>query len=591
MPTCAFNARYLFTCAIPFKCYLVTRLLGQSFAAQTVAWQDMFKLGLTQLFHRAARVCAATARRLLRPSAIALLWLVAQSGLHHNALATSPEAAARAAFPTAYGYGARARQWHKAKIVFVDRLSDSNPSIPGELRYALNEITGPRIIIFRIGGTIRATRTFFIEAKDSDVYIAGQTAPGGGITIRGNSIRFGKDLIRIVKARNVIIRFLRLRLGKGPEPGTGDNLSIVGSSNIMLDHLSLSWSNDENLGIFNPKDGRIQNLTVQNNLLAEPLAPHSTNFLITTEPDFTNRRNPLARLDQIKNISIHRNVFTHATHRAPMVAATRAMIANNLTYNWEYFALGTNGNSSVDYVNNILVEGPLSRSEKFNVFAHQTFVFDPLDPPQDRYDVRDPKVFYMPLASIYNHGNYRDYFSPDHEDGIFDAWPEYVERIGLSNQLYACDGTDWRCLKNNRRRTPLSDRSARPYPIARASQALSNELVARAGASRRLTCAGNWYVNRDRVDKRIINELRRRISHRTTTPSPTSPAVVGGYDRIRRGVACADADNDGMPDKFELRYGLNASRNNALEDVDRDGYRNIEEYLNATDPTVPDRDN
>ncbi len=498
---------------------------------------------------------------------------------------------AGAAFPGAYGYGARARQWQNAKVVFVTRLSDSNPTVAGELRYALNEVSGPRIIVFRIGGTIRTTRTLFIEASDSDVYIAGQTAPGGGITIRANSARFDKDLIRIVNSRNVVMRFLRLRLGKGPEPGSGDNLSIIGSSNILLDHLSFSWSNDENLGIFNPTGGKIQNLTVQNNLLAEPLAPHSTNFLITAEVDFSNRRNPLARLDRVKNISIHRNVFTHATHRAPMVAATRAMIANNLTYNWEYFALGTKGNASVDYVNNVLIEGPVSRSEKFNVFAHSTFVFDAQDPPQDRYDIRDPKVYYMPLASIYNRGNYRDYFEPDRVDGLFNAWPEYVERVGLSNQLYACDGTDWRCLRNNRRLRPLPDRSDNPYPIVKADPILAAELVAQAGASRRLTCAGNWYGNRDRIDRRIVNEIRNRIAHRTSAPAPVSQARVGGYDRIRKGSPCSDQDADGMPDRFEQRFRLNETRYNPFEDADRDGYSNLEEYLNATDPTVREHGN
>ena len=494
-----------------------------------------------------------------------------------------------AAFPGAFGYGAERRDWSDAKIVFVTRLSDSNPPVSGELRYAINKVQGPRIVIFKVGGTIRTTRTLFIEAKDKDLYIAGQTAPGGGITLRGDSRDYGKDLIRLVETRNVVLRYLRLRLGKGPEPGTGDNISIIGSQNILLDHLSLSWSNDENLGIYTGKGQRTRNLSIQNNLLAEPLAPHAANFLVTTEVDFRRRANALHLSRNVTNLSIHRNIFAHATHRAPMIAATRAFIANNLTYNWKLFALGTLGPAKVDYVNNILIEGPASRVREFNVFAHQTFTFNPKDPPRDRYDVDDPKVYYLPLASIYNEGNYRDYFRPRRQDGVFDAWPEYVERVGLSQRFYACDGTDWRCLKNNRRNRPMPDRSQHPYPIRPADDALRERVLGEAGASRRLTCAGSWVANRDAVDQRIISEIKDKQSRFTATPAPTTPAAVGGYATIDSGKPCRDTDNDGLPDRFEIIYGLNLARDDAHTDPDRDGYTNIEEYLNATPPTLKRR--
>ncbi|CAM3532692.1 discoidin domain-containing protein [Zobellia roscoffensis] len=166
------------------------------------------------------------------------------------------------AFPTAEGFGRNATGGRGGKIVEVTNLNDSGP---GSLRHALVEIREPRIIVFKVGGTINAKSNLPIYGGRGNVTIAGQTAPGGGILIKNGSLS--------IQADNVIVRHLRFRMNASADPQDGHNMDgiRVRSSNkyskiknIIIDHCSVSWALDENISV-----KYAENVTVQNSILGE----------------------------------------------------------------------------------------------------------------------------------------------------------------------------------------------------------------------------------------------------------------------------------------------------------------------------------
>jgi hypothetical protein len=173
--------------------------------------------------------------------------------------AHSPAEAQQLAFPGAEGAGRHAVGGRGGPVLRVTSLEDSGP---GTLRAAL-ETAGPRTIVFDVGGTVRLTSPLVI--RHGRVTVAGQTAPGGGITLRDQPL--------IVRADDVIIRHLRSRLGD--EGGVeADAVSIERGSRIILDHVSASWSVDETLSVgsrYDPPERGIYDVTVQNSIIAESL--------------------------------------------------------------------------------------------------------------------------------------------------------------------------------------------------------------------------------------------------------------------------------------------------------------------------------
>lgn len=173
--------------------------------------------------------------------------------------AHSPAVAQQLAFPGAEGAGRHAVGGRGGAVLRVTSLDDGGP---GTLRAAL-ETKGPRTVIFDVGGTIRLASPLVI--REGRVTVAGQTAPGGGVTLRGHPL--------VVRADDVVIRHLRSRLGD--EGGVeADAISIERGSRIILDHVSASWSVDETLSVgsrYDPPERGIYDVTVQNSIIAESL--------------------------------------------------------------------------------------------------------------------------------------------------------------------------------------------------------------------------------------------------------------------------------------------------------------------------------
>lgn len=194
------------------------------------------------------------------------------------------------AFPTASGFGKRATGGRGGTVIKVTNLNDSGA---GSLRAAL-EASGARIVVFEVGGTITLSSAIYIT--NGDLTIAGQTALGDGILIRGSMVQ--------IEASNVIIRYMRFRSGVSL-PNTADALGIASSSqahleNIIIDHCSVSWADDENLDIrVINTGGSVRNVTIQNTITSE-----------CTYGQLVNAQN-----GDISNITFFRNLYAFNQER------------------------------------------------------------------------------------------------------------------------------------------------------------------------------------------------------------------------------------------------------------------------------------
>jgi len=211
------------------------------------------------------------------------------------------------AFPGAEGYGDFTPGGRGGRVIKVTNL---NVVGPGSLQEAVSA-EGPRIVVFEVSGVIQGP----VEIRYGRLTIMGQTAPGAGITIRGPmTTRPGPEL------EDIVIRFLRIR----PGPHTGFNQDAVSFNNVagcILDHISLSWGSDENMGLYNARDITVQWCALEE---SDPVGypdgrPHNVGLL--SGPGGTR-------------ISIHHNLFTHHRRRNPAVANGPADIRNNVFYNF-----------------------------------------------------------------------------------------------------------------------------------------------------------------------------------------------------------------------------------------------------------------
>lgn len=197
---------------------------------------------------------------LLRHSAVtslAITLVVVSPGAHTaRAQATGPDVVA---FPGAEGAGRFALGGRGGTVLRVTHLGDAGP---GSLRAAI-EAEGPRTVVFDVGGTIRLASP--LRIRRGRITIAGQTAPGGGITIRDQPL--------VVAADDVVIRHIRSRLGDESRV-EADAISVERGRRIILDHVSASWSVDETLSAgsrYDPPERGIYDLTVQWSVIAESL--------------------------------------------------------------------------------------------------------------------------------------------------------------------------------------------------------------------------------------------------------------------------------------------------------------------------------
>ncbi|HWA00207.1 MAG TPA: pectate lyase [Caulobacterales bacterium] len=265
-------------------------------------------------------------RRALLIMAIALA-LGAAGGSQRFARAQVSAAPAESAFPGAMGWGAASRGGRDGRVI---RVTNLNSDGPGSLREAI-AATGPRIIVFEVGGVIDLDR-HTIVVREPFVTIAGQTAPSPGITL----IRGGMD----VSAHDVIMQHIRIRSGSAGQPlhsgWEEDSLSTqAGAYNVIVDHCTLTWATDENMSASGPRftgdtpeewrAGASHNITFSQNIAAEGLAD-------STHSKLEHSKGSLIH-DNTTNILIYGNLYAHNFERNPLFkGGVRGAIVNNLIY-------------------------------------------------------------------------------------------------------------------------------------------------------------------------------------------------------------------------------------------------------------------
>jgi hypothetical protein len=468
------------------------------------------------------------------------------------------------AFPEAEGYGAEALMSCDRSRLRVLPVTNLNDAGPGSFRQAMADAESApdgalKVIVFRVAGYIETLTG--INFSGNCLYIAGQTAPGDGVTIKGRGLEFDRD------PRDIVIRFLRIRLGAG---SSDRGILVRQATRFVFDHLSLSWSPRTLLYFARTQIGRsgpIRNVTIQRSLLGESLSQHPTALAIGGMPK-TNEDGATEGWSEVTHFSIHHNAFVSNNHRNPMALGLYIEIINNVIHNWNLDGGQTWRSSVVDWVNNYMQKGPLSRASYIPIGIGNT---DVLNSP-----------FYEP--SVYAVGNVSlggNQYSDQSTDPNADNWQELTRVVGW----YRNDPTD--DLLPQFRRDQRFEWLVGPatFPVTVQDPYNARESVLEnVGASRGLDCAGRWILRADAADQRLIQDALNGGGWGVGT-GPDSEDDVGGFPSLNPGTACTDSDEDGTPDEWELANRLDPEDSaDAGLDSDGDGYLNLEEYLNGTTP-------
>ncbi len=409
------------------------------------------------------------------------------------------------AFPGAEGFGRLTTGGRGGKVLIVSNLNDSGP---GSLRHALGK-SYPRIIVFQVDGTIELSSTLFIS--HGDVTIAGQSAPGDGIALKNYALK--------VKANNVIIRYIRSRLGD--EHGVEDDaMSIMDNQNIMVDHCSFSWSTDESASVYDNERSTVQYCIISESLNNSVHAKGAHGY---------------GGIWGGKGATFHHNLFAHHTNRNPRFQGARyhqqpeeeiADFRNNVIYNWKSNNSYAGEEGNYNLINNTYKSGPATQSKKNRI----------LDP-------------YKPYGHFYLSGN----VLVGNDQVTANNWKGVNVSEDVLNQLKL-------------------DRPVDFAPVTTQTASESYELVlANAGAS----------LRRDAVDHRIVMEVREGTFTFGGRGIIDSQKEVGGWPTLQLGEVLQDTDQDGMPDIWETEHGLNPALDDSAGTGLKAHYTNIEVYLNG----------
>ncbi|MCJ8210018.1 polysaccharide lyase [Mucilaginibacter sp. RS28] len=452
------------------------------------------------------------------------------------------------AFPGAEGGGKFTFGGRGGKVYVVTTLADDGP---GSLREAC-EKGGARIIVFNVAGIIRLKTPLMIRAPY--VTIEGQTAPGDGVCIAGESVW--------VNTHDVIIRYMRFRRGETNVGRRDDSLGGNPVGNIIVDHCSTSWGLDENFSMyrhmFDPGDGSKEeklgtvNITVQNCIYSEALDYWNHSFGSTTGGE---------------NCSLVRNIWADNTGRNPSVGWNGVYnFVNNVVFNWHHRSMdGGDYTTNYNIINNYFKPGPVTPKDE--PVGHRI-----LKPESGRSKLKE-KVY----GRVYAVGN------------VMEGYPEVTKdnwNGGIQVETLPNTGQYKDYMKSD---VPFP---MPPITILSAQQAFNYNLVN----------AGATLPVRDAVDKRIVEQVRTgKITYKEMNTDTvfqfkvrklpkdsyklgiiTAPWQVGGYPDYK-GTPYKDSDNDGMPDEWEIKHGLNpkSAADASAPAKNGGGYTNIEVYLNT----------
>lgn len=437
------------------------------------------------------------------------------------------------AFPTAEGYGKHTVGGRGGKVYEVTNLNDSGE---GSLRAAI-EAKGPRTVVFRVSGTIDLKSA--LKIKNPYITIAGQTAPGDGICIKRYPLNISAD--------EVIIRYIRIRLGDESKR-SDDAISARYHKNIILDHVSASWSIDETMSIYH-----CENVTIQWCMITESLF----------QSNHTKGNHGFGGIWGSNYSTYHHNLLANHSSRNPRWASGSGYndYRNNVLYNWGYNSSyggekHQSGNDkfsdiNVNFVNNYYKPGPATSKGKVSYRIVN---------PGSRGDGDYGKWY---VAGNVIEGNAK--VSADNWDGGVQpsGGEKAIDKIKIDKP--------WDAMKIN------EQSPAEAYKA----------VLADAGCTKPV---------RDAVDARIVEEVRTgkatyegssyKGKGKMADPTVKSGIIdtqndVGGWPELKSAPAPTDSDHDGMPDDWELKNKLNPKDQSDGSKVSDNGYTNLENYLNS----------
>ena len=441
-----------------------------------------------------------------------------------------------AAFPGAEGYGKYTVGGRGGKVYVVTTLEDYDKGetpIEGSLRRAV-EKKGPRTIVFAVAGNIMLKRKLDIT-KDS-ITIAGQTAPAPGICVGGHQVR--------IKANNVIIRYMRFRLGDINEEES-DALSSNASTekgtfnDIIIDHCSISWSTDECASFYGN-----ERITFQWNIVSESLR----------NSIHGKGEHGYGGIWGGKGASYHHNLLAHHDSRNPRFdhpgvtdIAGVVDFRNNVIYNWGNNSAYGGQCRTINIVNNYYKPGPATAKSKRNrIFAPEASI----------------NTTHYGYGQYYVNGN----FVLGDKTASKNNWAGGVQQIkkDVDPLVFSYDTI--------RMREPFAYAQL-PYTDAETAY---NQVLQYVGAS----------LYRDAVDTRIIEETRKGKATYGEKGIIDSQEQVGGFPNLTQtGITPTDSDSDGMPDEWETANNLNPNdKKDAILYTLSQEYTNLEIYINSLVP-------
>ncbi len=469
------------------------------------------------------------------------------------------------AFPGAEGGGMYSFGGRGGKVITVTNLNDSGP---GSFREAC-ETGGARIVVFNVSGIIKLESPIIVRAPY--ITIAGQTAPGDGVCIAGESFW--------VNTHDVVVRHMRFRRGETKVTHRDDSFGGNPVGNIMIDHCSCTWGLDENISfyrhMYNPSEGQYKaqdlklptvNVTIQNTISAKALDTYNHSFGSTLGGE---------------NCAFMRNLWASNTGRNPSIGWNGIFnFVNNVVYNWVHRSSdGGDYTAMYNMINNYYKPGPATPKDA-NV-GHRI-----LKPESGR-----SKLNYKQYGRVYANGNIME----GYPEITADNWAGGIQVEGQPNT----DGYT--------ERMRMYEPFEMPYVTITSAKDAYDYVLKNVGAN--IPC-------RDLVDERIVNEVitnkpyyveklpkdaygdleglaeksmgedgqfkyRRMGKDSYKLGIITDIRQMGGYPEYK-GTPYVDTDKDGMPDAWEIANGLNPNdANDANGDCNGDGYTNIEKYING----------
>lgn len=515
------------------------------------------------------------------------------------------------AFPGAEGYGRYTVGGRGGKVYHVTTLEDGTQE--GTFRWACNQ-SGKRTIVFDVSGTIFLKSE--LKLRNGLVTIAGQTAPGDGICVANYPF--------VISAPNVIIRFMRFRLGNealktNPSAHEGDGLGGMDSQNIIVDHCSVSWSIDECLSVYGSKNISIQWCIASQSLVNSGHSKGAHGYGGNWGGS---------------GASYHHNLIAHHGSRTPRLGPRpgtqsdeRMDLRNNVIYNWSGEGCYGGEAMKVNIVNNYYKPGPATQTgakgkrmakpgirtvdyclDKNTLFTNYNnvagvkptkatgscdskgnpqvsltvnskVIIYPIDMEKNTISVdgKDVKVVWNSWKpTLHQWGRYyiEGNVNPVYSDVTADNW-----KYGLFSQIDTGSKVDYHNATEDELRgsTPLDFESTTTHTAEMAYE----KVVRYAGAS----------LHRDAYDEMMASDTRNGVA--SCIVSGIGKGFINSQDEVVYADGTtgwpalaslepkADTDGDGMPDEWEKANGLNPEDAADGVTLREDGYTNLEHYLNS----------